>query len=111
MHFDPVALHIVVSLSNLLENFPLALGSFSNWSAVFQTLLCMLRDKELFIKQNGEALASRKGRWMLWLHVLVPPCTSLQSPFWALPSPTGGRTVRTPLLEPEGEDYYKLSSP
>lgn len=30
--FDPVTLHIVVSLSNLLENFPLALGSFSNCS-------------------------------------------------------------------------------
>lgn len=72
LKIDPVALRIVVSLSNLLENFPLALGLLSNWSAVFQRLLCMLRDKELFITQNGEALASRKGRWRLWTLCLRP---------------------------------------
>lgn len=109
--FDPVTLHIVVSLSNLLENFPLALGSFSNWSAVFQRLLCMVKDKGLFIKQNGEALASRKGGWMLWPPVLAPPCTSLQSPLWALPTPRGGRTTWTPLLGLEVEHYCKLSRP
>lgn len=31
----PAALHIVVSLSNLLENFPLALGSFPNKNVIF----------------------------------------------------------------------------
>lgn len=31
----PAALHIVVSLSNLLENFPLALGSFPNENVIF----------------------------------------------------------------------------
>lgn len=85
-HFDPVALHIVF-LSNLLENFPLAVGSFSSWSAVFQRLLCTRRDKELFITQNGEALAFRKGRRRLpsGLCVLAPP------PSRAPSFPSGGR--------------------
>lgn len=85
-HFDPFALHIVVSLSHLLENFPLALGSFSNWSAVFQRLLCMLKDKGPFIKQNGEALASRKGGWMLW-----PLC--LSSALYLPPRPSPGSSL------------------
>lgn len=106
------ALHIVVSLSNLPENFPLAFGSFSNWSAVFQRLLCMRKDKELFIKQNG-------GRpWLLGradersgLHVLAPPCTSLLSLLQAPPPPNGGgRTVWAPSLKLKGEHYCKLSS-
>ena len=81
-HFDPVALHIVF-LSNLLENFPLAVGSFSSWSAVFQRLLCTRRDKELFITQNGEALAFRKGRRRLpsGLCVLAPPLLPGLLPF------------------------------
>lgn len=33
--YHPAALHIVVSLSNLLENFPLALGSFPNENVIF----------------------------------------------------------------------------
>ena len=59
----------------------------------------MLKDKELFIKQNGEVLASRKGRQMLW-----PPCHSptLLPPPEPSPGPSlsqwRGRTVWTLLL-------------
>ena len=91
--FDPVVLHIVF-LSKLLENFPLAVGSFSSWSTVFQRLLCTRRDKELFITQNGEALAFRKRRWRLpcGLSVLAPPFLP-----GLLPFPVEGERPRWPL--------------
>lgn len=66
----------------------------------------MLRDKDLFITQNGEALASRKGRWRLCpLHLSpAPPSRALGAP----PSPSGwggGGTAWTLLLRLEGEHH------